>query len=252
MNSNVRRVGVDGCRAGWIAVFDSGNGLSYAILDSIRELALSFPNADLICIDIPIGMPWGDHPIRPCDHLARKVLGKNRCSSVFPVPCRKALYAVSPIEARRLNKLELKRSLSAQTLGIRAKIGEVDSLLRESDRARSIFREIHPEICFWALAKCSPMIHSKATVPGKLERLNLLRRDCPDISLLLERVLAETRRKHVGEDDVLDAAVAFMTSNASKASIKMIRGDPGTDQFGLPMQMLYVSGVGRDKLPASK
>ena len=46
------------------------------------------------------------------------------------------------------------------------KIREVDSLLRESAKARRAVREVHPEICFWALAGGRPMRHSKKTERG--------------------------------------------------------------------------------------
>ncbi len=44
----------------------------------------------LVLIDIPIGLPRKG--TRACDVLARSVL-KKRASSVFPVPCRKAIQA---------------------------------------------------------------------------------------------------------------------------------------------------------------
>ena len=41
---------------------------------------------------------------------------------------------------------------SRQSFAIYPKIKEVDSLLQRNPRARTILREVHPEICFWALS----------------------------------------------------------------------------------------------------
>ena len=64
-------VGVDGCRAGWIAVADLGDGLTYRLHASFAELLASWSTAQRILVDIPIGLPWRDCPSRPCDRQAR-------------------------------------------------------------------------------------------------------------------------------------------------------------------------------------
>src|SRR5579864_3092685 len=130
-------IGVDGCRAGWFAVNRRHNRLEYVICPTIQNLIMSFPKAKRILVDIPIGLPWKGAEIRPCDRLARSVLGSPRMSSVFPVPCREAAHAKSIDQARALNIDILGRNLSAQTWGICAKIAEVDDLLQESPAART-------------------------------------------------------------------------------------------------------------------
>lgn len=94
-----------------------------------------FPDAERILIDVPIGLPWPSVPIRPCDRLARCLLGKPRSSSVFAVPCREALFAGSLEEARTLNRDRIGRSVGAQTWGISPKIAEVDRFLGNRQRA---------------------------------------------------------------------------------------------------------------------
>jgi predicted RNase H-like nuclease len=67
-------IGVDGCRAGWISVTDDGRGPSFRIFTTMRELLDASPEAELVLVDIPIGLPWRECPTRPCDFEARKLL----------------------------------------------------------------------------------------------------------------------------------------------------------------------------------
>ncbi|HTS10413.1 MAG TPA: DUF429 domain-containing protein [Candidatus Eisenbacteria bacterium] len=233
-------IGVDGCKAGWIAVTRGRDRLDYAVCASLRELISTFPRAERVVLDIPIGLPWKGAEIRPCDHLARSVLGSPRKSSVFPVPCREAAHAQSADQARALNLLVLERSLTAQTLSICRKIAEVDSLLRDPSGNGSHMREIHPEVCFWALAGFKPMRHRKTTNAGRRERLDVLERHEPGARALLTRILAERPRKQVKADDVLDALAAFVTAEARVGRLMRLVGEPSNDQAGLPMEMLYV------------
>ena len=132
-------------------------GLQHGVFTSICDLLKAFPKANQVLIDIPIGLPWADVPIRPCDRLAREILGKSRKSSVFPVPCREALAASNLDSARRINKAYIGRSLGEQTWSISHKIGEMDRFLLADRGHRVTIREIHPEVCFWALADRKPI-----------------------------------------------------------------------------------------------
>ncbi len=96
---------------------------------------------------------------------ARKVLGKRR-SSVFPVPCRKAVYESNYQEASRINHKLTGRYLSKQSWLISNKIKEVDKLLIGSMTLRNLIREIHPEICFWGLNGKKSMHYNKKTPEG--------------------------------------------------------------------------------------
>jgi predicted RNase H-like nuclease len=236
----MKHIGVDGCKYGWIAVTKDRDGLIYRIFPSAQDLIAAFPSAERIMIDIPIGLPWRAAPVRPCDRLAREVLGLRR-SSVFPVPCRKAAYAKSPKDARAANLNELGRSLSQQSWGICKKITEIDNLLQRQPRLRKIIREVHPEVCFWGLAGGSPMQHNKKTKGGLSERLALLSRFEPGARHLLEQVLAKEMRKHVAADDVLDALVAYVVSSAPATSLCVIKGDPAMDQYELAIEMVYIA-----------
>lgn len=236
----MRHVGVDGCKAGWLAVTRHAAGLRYCLLSKIGELACEFPEAERMLIDIPIGLPCTDAPVRPCDRLARQILGKRRKSSVFAVPCREALAARTLDAARKINKARIGRSLGAQTWGISPKIAEVDRFLLAEHGGRLNIRETHPEVCFWALAGRRPMRHSKTTVEGHVERLHVLQCYEPRVSLLLSDVLSKTMRKDVLADDVLDAAVAFVTAEARDGELALLAGTPSHDPAGLPIEMLYL------------
>jgi predicted RNase H-like nuclease len=215
--------------------------LAYAIFRTIRELVAAYRSSERIFVDVPIGLPWVDVPIRPCDRLARDLLGRPRASSVFPVPCREALRAADVGEARKVNVAVLGRSLTAQTWGISGKIAEVDVLLVGNSHAREQIREIHPEICFWALAGGSPMRYRKTTAAGRNERLEVIARHYPDAYQFLAAVLSQTRRADIQTDDVLDAIVAFITAEAPTVRLGRLAGEPSFDQHGLPMEMVYVT-----------
>ena len=235
----IEHVGVDGCRFGWLAVFSEHDLLKYRLFWKFAALAEDFPDADIL-VDIPIGLPWSGCMARPCDVQARRHLGAGRASSVFLAPTRAACRAQDVSEARLLNIGEIGKSLSAQAWGICAKVAEVDTLLLSDPAIKARVREVHPEVCFWALDDEKPMTHSKGTRAGILERLDVLTRREPRSKELLDRVLGEQRRMDVHSDDVLDALVAFVTASSLPSAQLQLRGEPSHDQEDLPMEMVYV------------
>ena len=71
--------GIDGCKAGWVmvrrdAVGRFGAPVVVAALDDL-------PPADMVVIDIPIGLPESGR--RACDLSARALLGRRSDDSVF-------------------------------------------------------------------------------------------------------------------------------------------------------------------------
>jgi predicted RNase H-like nuclease len=196
--------GVDGCRAGWVAfeVNLINHATSVEVVDLSTWLRERPPDLACVAIDIPIGLLDGS---RACDKAARKLLGQPRGTSVFAAPCRAALSAKTHAAASATNLEITGRGLSQQAWGIAPKIKQVDDAIT-SDCQRWTF-EVHPEVCFWALAGKRPMAHGKKTKAGVIERLDLLRPVFPDI----ERHL-QNRGANVGRDDLLDAAVAAWTA----------------------------------------
>ena len=203
------------------------------------QLLDATPATALVLVDIPIGLPWSGCPTRPCDALARRMLGPRRAPSVFPAPSRRASYAATIQEARARNIVEVGRSLSAQAWGICPKVAEVDALLQPQPGIRSRVREVHPEVCFWALNGRRAMAHSKSTREGRDERLSVLSRYEPTSGALVSKALNEQRRAAVQCDDVLDALAAYVTASVASGALLALRGEPDRDQRGLPMEMLY-------------
>ena len=232
-------VGVDGCRAGWIAVSKTGGrGLEYKVFAKMNDLLEHYDEAQLVLVDIPIGLPWKKCPKRPCDVFARTKL-RTRASSVFPVPCREATRAPNVDEARRRNMAELGCSLSEQAWGICKKIAEVDELLLANTRARAIVREVHPEVCFWSLNGEAPMTHAKRRPQGIRERIDLLAGLEPGTQILVDEAMTNEFRRDVQADDVLDALVAYVIARSGLGALKRLSGSPPSDEHGLPMEMLY-------------
>lgn len=236
----MKHVGVDGCKVGWFAVTRNGESLAWRLFSTINELVTAFSNAERILIDVPIGLPWADAPIRPCDRLARRVLGRPRRSSVFPVPTREALAADGIEAARKINRMIIGRSVGAQTWGISPKINEVDRFLLNVRKQAQRIREVHPEVCFWALADRKPMKYRKTSVEGRNERLHILQKYEHGVASLLDDALSKTLRKQVQADDILDASVAFVTAEGNRGELASMSGEPLHDPMGLPMEMLYL------------
>jgi predicted RNase H-like nuclease len=121
-----------------------------------------------VAVDIPIGLLDFS---RACDRAARKLLGRPRCSSVFAAPCRACLPERNHAAATATSFRITGRGLSQQALGITAKIIQVDDSMTPLQQ-KWVF-EVHPEVCFWALAGGRPMAHRKKTKTGVSERLDL-------------------------------------------------------------------------------
>ena len=125
---------------------------------------------------------------------------------MFPAPVRATLVAKNYEEACRLSTSAHGKSMSKQAYEIIAKIREVDDLM--TPELQTWVFEVHPEVSFYALNGRRSLIHSKHEREGKDERLRLLSPHYPSI----QNHLSELKRTQVGEDDVIDAAVAAWTA----------------------------------------
>ena len=244
MTSNSLRTetayGVDGCRKGWFYfALVPDREPAWGVVEKVAELVAEADDSGRIFIDIPIGLPNGAEG-RLCDSEARRKLAPHRTSSVFPVPVRSALTAETYEEANEKNRQASGKGLPRQTYAIMPKIREVDSLLRGSARARRIVREVHPEICFWALAGGSPMRHNKKTRPGLDERVAVLERFHPSAVRCLDEIRTRyPRRSDLADDDILDAMALAITASANRGALRTLPELPVEDSCGLPMEMVY-------------
>ena len=231
-------VGVDGCRAGWLAIELEAEGRwQVNTFPDVSSLWHHHQRASLILIDIPIGLKAEGRAERRCDPEARRLLGPRR-SSVFPAPCRESIYASSYQEACDVNQRLTGKRLSVENWNIIPKIREVDCLLSDDASARDRIREIHPELCFWGLAG-QPMQHAKKQREGLSERTQLLQSIYPQTTDVIAYALSTYRRKDVARDDILDALAAAVTGLMGGRNLASIPQESEFDERGLRMEMVY-------------
>lgn len=237
-------VGVDGCRAGWLAIRLARTGeWEAAVFPVFARLWEHHRRAQLILVDIPIGLRDKGPAARRCDQEARRILGPRR-SSVFPVPCRAAIYQADYDAAIRENLRFTGKSIFRAVWQIAVRIREVDELLRKEEAARRCVRESHPEVCFWALNGGRPLAHNKRTEAGAAERRGLLTEVLPRLhprfAAILDRSPAFMGREAT-PDDFLDAlALAATAWVGLTRGLSTLPPDPEVDTCGLPMEMVYV------------
>lgn len=232
-------IGADVSKGQWVIIkLSKGGSWDVGLSPTINEIWDNCCAARLVLIDIPIGLHEDGAAERQCDMEARRLLGWPRRSSVFRVPCRAALKASSYGEARRINKSRTGKSLAIQSWGIITKIREVDEFLNDNIIARSKIREIHPEVCFWALNGRKAADIGKKTPEGISERREILRR----VYNQTDAILTFARHKFhgkVNDDDILDALVGAVTALLGEQQIVTLPEKPEIDSRGLPMEMVY-------------
>ena len=229
-------MGIDGCRAGWVAVSQdlTTDLVSWQLLNRIDGLASLLSVPSVVALDIPIGLP--ERGARACDVAARRLLGQPRGSSVFPAPIRPVLDAGSYAEACEIRFAVEGKKMSRQAWGIVPKIREVDGFLRGNPVFQPTVHEAHPEVSFYCLAGGRPMEHSKRTLAGRLERRSLLANVFGNV---VDEALLQRRSLQSQEDDVLDAFALLWSARRIAASVCMsLPASPTADPCGLPMQIL--------------
>ncbi len=231
-------VGVDGCRGGWIGVSLRGSKwVSTDIFGDIESLWQAKRQASLILMDMPIGLKDGGCEERRCDVLARKLVGKARASSIFRIPCRKAIYSEDYNEALRINRKLTGRGFSIQTWNIVPRIREVDELMRSCPEAVRRLRETHPELCFQLLGGVR---YPKRSPQGRSERIAILARRITNCEHLIHESVASWQGK-ANIDDLIDALILAVTASRGLARLTPLPLHPVKDSLGIPMQMLCPS-----------
>jgi predicted RNase H-like nuclease len=213
--------GADGCPAGWVVVFRSPEKQEprARIFDSLSHVFSEPEQPRVVAVDIPIGLlgisPRGG---RAADRECRKILGRDRQSSIFSPPSRATLVASSFLEACELEQVNSMppKKVSQQTFNILAKIREVDDI---APRFKGRIFECHPEVSFWAMnggrAMSLPKKISRRKNPdginesGLEERRRLLLDNGYTASFLAARLGSF---KECGSDDLVDACAAAWTA----------------------------------------
>lgn len=233
----MRYAGVDSCRGGWFAVMMGEEGSwKTALFRRFADILAEFPGTGQVIVDIPIGLPASKG--RACDSEARRLLGPGRASSVFPVPCRKAVHARDYERACALNIRALGVRISLQAWNICPRIAEVDRLLRADQGLAGIVRESHPELCLWSLHGKKTMRFPKKTMLGRLERMSVLETFFEDAVPVYEHALSGYARSDVGRDDIIDALALAVSAYACRGAFQSVPEDPEHDAAGLPMEMV--------------
>lgn len=189
-------VGVDACKAGWVAVcLASGEPPRGVFIATLDELPAAVPGARGFAVDIPIGVP-AQQP-RLADLEAKKFVAARR-NSVFLTPVRAALTAATHAEASAVARRLTGKGVSQQAYALGPRILEAEAWRR---RAPAPVWEVHPEVSFTVLLGHPPQWPKKAWA-GMVERLTGLRSAGIDLDDL------GPAGGRAATDDVLDAAVA--------------------------------------------
>jgi predicted RNase H-like nuclease len=225
-------VGVDGCKAGWLCfTVDLHNyETDFHILPHFADVLIDFKCADVVAVDIPIGLPQSG--ARACDIEARRRLGKPRSNSVFPAPIRPILRATTYEKACQKSLRAGGKKISKQAFGILSKVREVDRVT--SPGLQNWVYEVHPELCFCALNNGKAMQFGKRSASGRDERLKLLSNPFPQI----RTHLSELERRLAGPDDLLDAAAAAWSAvRIGQKQAVHVPEVPEFDPTGLRMEI---------------
>lgn len=243
--------GVDGCKAGWIAVIRRPGSMAEAcVLATIAELVDGLPGDSVIAVDMPIGLPERvGHGGRGPEALVRRHLGQ-RQSSVFSIPSRAAVHAEpGPFAGlddwyaahRRAGAVaratsDPPRGVSIQAFGIFSKIREIDALLVARPELRARLIESHPEAAFWRLNGEQAMslpkkIRGRINPAGMEERRTLLSRCGVDRCFL-----DQPAPRGAAEDDFLDAAAVMLVAARYALGLAVPFPDPpAVDARGIPV-----------------
>lgn len=222
---DVRVLGVDGCPGGWVGALVEDGALASWHAGGFAAL-LAVP-ADVVAVDVPIGLPLGPQR-RRADLEARELLGAQR-SSVFLVPPRMVLDAPSQPEATLLSRAAGSVGVSIQTFHVLGKVAEVDALLRADPATAARVVEVHPETSFRRLG--GEVLPPKRTAAGRDARLRLLRTWLPGAAL------PSPRPGRARPDDCLDALAAAWSGTRWLTGEAEVLGDE-TDEEGLPMRIV--------------
>lgn len=243
--------GVDGCKAGWIAVIrrDTEAEPAAAIFGRFEDLLAALPASAVVAVDMPIGLPdFTNKGGRGPEALVRPLLGQ-RQSSVFSIPSRAAVHAAAAftsIEAwyaahRRASAVAMQtsgpsRGVSIQAFGIFAKIREIDALMIARPDLRERVFESHPEVAFWRLnggrAMDLPKKVKGAVNPAGMEERRALLVRCGHDRAFLE----QAPPRGAANDDFLDACAMMLVAERHRRGEAMsFPAPPGRDAYGIPV-----------------
>lgn len=229
-------VGIDGCRSGWlICRYQPSVGeISFSVHPTFAAILHREARAEVIAVDIPVGLTEDGRP-RRCDLEARRLLAGPRASSVFPAPARCLLREQDYVGACVRSRGLCGKAVSRQAFAIYGKIAEADDIVTPALQEKVY--EVHPEVCFWGMARRT-LQHGKKTRVGYDERRGILSAALPCAIPTRDQV----RQLGLGAqpDDLLDAAIAAVTAHRiCQGAAERLPREPEFDGKGLRMEMVY-------------
>ena len=201
--------------------------------DSVEAIVNEHPKFDAFLIDMAVGLRSRENQLRP-DDLARKELGA-RASSVFPIPCRQAVYAGTEEEQKQANTRVLGKSLAKQTINIIPKIRELDEFLADHPEYKNKILESHPELDFARLSG-SAVVSRKKEQTGFSERSAILEKYLSGVTF--SEMWDRAKGLRCNPDDILDAVCLAVTAALSvQGMCETIPSEPEKDDTGLEMKL---------------
>lgn len=237
-------IGIDGCRGGWVIAHCSRRftRADLTVVQHLSDIQQNLRGAELVFIDIPIGLPSGASPSRPCDSLARAEL-RGKHSTIFSPPQLETLRCESYQEALALQRENTDSGFSVQAWNLVPKIREVRQLLSRWPHLSRTVLESHPELCFEVLG---PVNEKKKSEGGQSERFAVIRRCSKRLARLYHLALERFPRATAGKDDLLDALIMLAGAKTAAESGRVhLPKRPPHDPEGLPLQIV----IPRPSLP---
>ena len=226
-------LGADGCRGGWIVCALDHGEVRVERHDSVEAIVNAYPEFDAFLIDMAVGLRTSADQLRP-DDLARKELGP-RAASVFPIPCRQAVYADTEEEQKQANIRAFGKSLAKQTINIIPKIRELDEFLARCPKYKNRILESHPELDF-ARLNGSVVLSRKKEFIGFSERAEILKRYLPGESF--SGMWDRAKEFRCNPDDLMDAVCLAVTAAlAAEGMCETLPSEPEQDDTGLYMML---------------
>lgn len=234
MGKKNHSIGIDGCKGGWICALLEGRKLSIMRFPSITDIMNVYSDASSVLIDMPVGLQSNTEHIRP-DTYARQII-RERASTIFPAPCRQAIYAETVSQAYEENVRVLGKKFTPLTVAIIPKIREVDYFLQSNPHYKNRILESHPEVCF-AILNGRTIVTKKNEFDGINERISILHRFLPMLSV--NYISDASKQFKCMMDDIIDAiCLAVIGTFVAENKYYSIPPNPMSDETGLSMQMI--------------
>lgn len=223
--------GVDGARAGWLIAGRGTHPSDDCLILTDDPIGFARLSGAVTAIDMPIGL--SDEGPRPCEWLARDVLGPRRASIFFSPPAP-TLALADWAEANAWAKAETGRGISKQTWNIIPRIRVLVDAITPADQAHII--EAHPELAFQRL-NGDAALPSKKSPEGQALRRALL--EAAGFTKLEDWATA-LPRKWVAVDDIYDACVLTLTAaHFDHGTAIALPEQADVNARGLKMQIWY-------------